>query len=1060
MPPLPNITNLYSKELDDLPELGGREGRPVHDGDSLPDLYIQREDAVESLLDTDDQSNNENSLLAAKTNLVRSRTMVEYSGKHLEKDRMKFKQKKQKRMSVDMMRSKSNAILGELFAVNQSSDSDCIYLGHDSPVKLLQGSEADSCDSDVPVRRCVKKPKCITTSEDSELSDICSYSNKVSYDFSSEETQLKNYSQKQKVLKESKEKRCHLAKKVIPPDRQSENVQKLDKEKVNSKTHQHQADSLKDSAAERDTESTREKPPSATVKNSCYFGSLNSRSHGVFDFLNSLKLPSADRNTAKRLKSKCYVLLKDCTLDQGDKSMKCLDGDRHFMDVIPREMKEPDNQDSPNAADKSLNYSLKSSEFSDVSDTDDDMSEEVPSQSAPNKEMVRYQRLLSAYSDISEDSGTETNDNGLNPFTHTSQILNSSLSTTFVTMQISEPKHLAFLRHDLSNEYSDISDFEDNKINNDLTEKEVQLALGSHCDITETLQDSLNSQVFQNQTENTGHNFIASEQSLSGMVEQENYHPVHTIENGRETDENELMEEISDNESSCTRNYSKDSCNAEMEKFLDDVCSMISTPDSSDYSDSDDDEILDRKDKRSTGYHSNFTGTDYKSNTDITEIFHESHTSEEETMFYCDSVPVTQQDLPFGDKIVCTDNCGKFTSENGRNNEDERSEVHKVSSIKDLYKFDTDLPDLNLTQTYTCNSEDYDAEIMQMSHDMLDRSDNTSMPYLSAVSPLPYNYTSDSAAESHSMVVNTHSSLKYSIQDMPVLSPIKVYTNTSEHLPSQVRPYGRKRKVRCRKTESNDKQSYSCKPKRYVSSGKTDPGKQSQVINSETIRNQLCHHVKNFCCLSENQSPQCLLPCTQMNILDECRVDGCHNFSHFFYFLSHFSSNYIIPSKVHDFIYKNILFESDASQNVINCAQYILTKLTSSHSLTFEITWLEVETCIQGMMNSDLSVKTAEEILQNEVFLELVLSVLKIDLFSRNLTVQKEIQGSKVYKLLSLDVTSLHLKKVISFVREVLHTVNDVTTNGLSSYKIKLLNILQVRVGSVFTNHFMFCVIV
>ena len=207
---------------------------------------------------------------------------------------------------------------------------------------------------------------------------------------------------------------------------------------------------------------------------------------------------------------------------------------------------------------------------------------------------------------------------------------------------------------------------------------------------------------------------------------------------------------------------------------------------------------------------------------------------------------------------------------------------------------------------------------------------------------------------------------------------------------------------------------------------------------------QLTVYMKDFLQLSDAKLLPGKLPDAQKNIVYGCEEEGLLNLGHALNFIEHFGRKYIIPSDVCKDVIKSA-FLSECSLTHIHWAYNLLSELNTKRTAEIEISWETMEDCLNKALTASQG-KPYYQLLQSTLLLELAGDVLKMDLFSRNLSDNREIRKSFAYKMFAYDVSTGSRKRLIYFLNQALHAGQCRTLGEGEKFRLPdVLPILQVN---------------
>ncbi|XP_060551385.1 uncharacterized protein LOC132712964 isoform X2 [Ruditapes philippinarum] len=194
---------------------------------------------------------------------------------------------------------------------------------------------------------------------------------------------------------------------------------------------------------------------------------------------------------------------------------------------------------------------------------------------------------------------------------------------------------------------------------------------------------------------------------------------------------------------------------------------------------------------------------------------------------------------------------------------------------------------------------------------------------------------------------------------------------------------------------------------------------QSEKLSFTKQMDQLTVYMKDFLNLSDSKTLPPKIPGAQKNIVYGCEEDGLLNLGHALNFIENFCRKYIIPSDLcKDVI--NSAFQSECSLSHIHWAYNLLSELNALRTAEIDISWETIESCLNTALTASQG-KPYYQLLQSTLLLQLGSDVLKMDLFSRNLSDNREIRKSYAYKMFAYDVSTESRKRLIYFLNQALH---------------------------------------
>jgi hypothetical protein len=209
---------------------------------------------------------------------------------------------------------------------------------------------------------------------------------------------------------------------------------------------------------------------------------------------------------------------------------------------------------------------------------------------------------------------------------------------------------------------------------------------------------------------------------------------------------------------------------------------------------------------------------------------------------------------------------------------------------------------------------------------------------------------------------------------------------------------------------------------------------------------QLTVYMKDFLNLSDSKTLPPKIPGAQKNIVYGCEEDGLLNLGHALNFIENFCRKYIIPSDLcKDVI--NSAFQSECSLSHIHWAYNLLSELNARRTAEIDISWETIESCLNTALTASQG-KPYYQLLQSTLLLQLGSDVLKMDLFSRNLSDNREIRKSYAYKMFAYDVSTESRKRLIYFLNQALHAGQCRTVEEENKFRLPdVLPMLQVNLS-------------
>lgn len=236
-------------------------------------------------------------------------------------------------------------------------------------------------------------------------------------------------------------------------------------------------------------------------------------------------------------------------------------------------------------------------------------------------------------------------------------------------------------------------------------------------------------------------------------------------------------------------------------------------------------------------------------------------------------------------------------------------------------------------------------------------------------------------------------------------------SDCSSNKPFQ-RRNGRKRKVKCQRLLHKKSNPSSC----IVSSS------QSQHTLADSKLFVYDRQMKQLECFMQEaridcnfESAQIILPQSHTNMIQACAEEGCVNLQHNLEFLNWFCSHY----KPHAHIMSPVIetaFFGEVNIELVHETFHLLQKVNAKFPGQIKVEWKIIEKCLDISIVKRLSGEASElSILQASLLLKLLIQVLKLDLYSKDLSAQAEIRKSLAYKLLSHDVHSPYPNDLVNY---------------------------------------------
>lgn len=214
--------------------------------------------------------------------------------------------------------------------------------------------------------------------------------------------------------------------------------------------------------------------------------------------------------------------------------------------------------------------------------------------------------------------------------------------------------------------------------------------------------------------------------------------------------------------------------------------------------------------------------------------------------------------------------------------------------------------------------------------------------------------------------------------------------------------------------------------------------------HSSTYSKKLSHvkQLKQLECFLPNarigcklESTPVLLPQTRTDIIESCLEEGSYSLQHNLEFLKwsfiHYKPESHLVSRVLD-----ISFFSDVNKELVFEAFHLLLQINSRFPGLIKVEWEIIERCLtSNVIKKQSAAVPRVSSLQTSLLLKLLIEVIKQDLYSKNLSEQREIRKSSAYKLFSCDVHSLYPRDLIKYLGLLLDERTTVSTVKLATKK-------------------------
>lgn len=253
-------------------------------------------------------------------------------------------------------------------------------------------------------------------------------------------------------------------------------------------------------------------------------------------------------------------------------------------------------------------------------------------------------------------------------------------------------------------------------------------------------------------------------------------------------------------------------------------------------------------------------------------------------------------------------------------------------------------------------------------------------------------------------------------------------------------PKSRKRKMRKSQTCSNFKSVEFNRSHATASSSS-----HVELMSLAKQMDQLTVYMKDFVKLNEDETALPDIPESRKSIVYGCEEDGVLNLAHALNFVEHFCRKSIIPSDLCSDIIK-AAFYSECKLSHIHWAYNLLSELNTRRCAEIKITWEMIEHCLKVTLSVGQG-KPYNELLQSTLLLQLGVDVLKMDLFTRELSDNRQIRKTFAYKMFAYDVSTSNRKRLIYYLNQALHAGQCRTgTNGETFQLPEVLPMLQVSI--------------
>lgn len=226
------------------------------------------------------------------------------------------------------------------------------------------------------------------------------------------------------------------------------------------------------------------------------------------------------------------------------------------------------------------------------------------------------------------------------------------------------------------------------------------------------------------------------------------------------------------------------------------------------------------------------------------------------------------------------------------------------------------------------------------------------------------------------------------------------------------RKSGRKRKVKCQRLLSQKSLPSSCPAFLSLSQHTVvDSG----IVSCDRLMKQLECFMQDARIDHELGLAEVSLPESHSNMIHACVEEGCVNLKHNLEFLNWFCNHYKPQTHIMTQIIETA-FLHEVSIEGVNETFHLLQKVNSRYPGQIRFEWKTIEHCLNILIVKRLSGEASElSVLQASLLLKLIIQVLKLDLYSKDLNAQSEIRKSLAYRLLSGDVHSPYPKDMIGY---------------------------------------------
>lgn len=194
---------------------------------------------------------------------------------------------------------------------------------------------------------------------------------------------------------------------------------------------------------------------------------------------------------------------------------------------------------------------------------------------------------------------------------------------------------------------------------------------------------------------------------------------------------------------------------------------------------------------------------------------------------------------------------------------------------------------------------------------------------------------------------------------------------------------------------------------------------QFEKLPISTQMKQLNRYIENVLTLNDSNCTLPMLPEAQKNIVYCCEEEGQLQLGHALNFVQQFSKKYIIPSNLCGDVIKSA-FHSDCNLSHIYWAHKLLSELNMQQLAFIEIQWETIDSCLRVTLVTTKD-KTCKELLQSSLLLQLCMEVLKTDLYTKNLSNNREIMKTMAYRMFAYDVSTANRRNLIYYLNQALH---------------------------------------